>query len=237
VEELLRMKKLRRISRAQLRRILVLVPLVALGAGLTYWGTGSDPRQAALNLGSGIIGAVATYLLIDLLLGGTESRENRKRVLVHQMGSQVHDVAIEAAEDIMRLGYLRDGTLTRAMLMEAHLEGAFLYDARLQKANLMEAHLEKANFINANLEGAFLVGAYLDEANLGGANLKKAWLSMAHLKGTNLIGAHLEGAHLDKARFEASTTLPDGYEWTPETDMARFTDPSHSDFFQPPSPG
>jgi uncharacterized protein YjbI with pentapeptide repeats len=85
------------------------------------------------------------------------------------------------------------------------------------------------------MEGANLQGAKLEYANLRKAELEGAHLEGAELDYANLQGAELAGAHLEDARFEHSTTMPDGARWTPETDVSRFTDPEHPDFWHPPS--
>ena len=72
-----------------------------------------------------------------------------------------------------------------------------------------------------------MLGAKLENANLEGAFLERAILGGANLAGANLRGAKLAGARLDNA------ILPDHTTWTPGTDMARFTDPSHVRFWDP----
>jgi hypothetical protein len=41
---------------------------------------------------------------------------------------------------------------------------------------------------------------------------------------------------LDGAAFSEETTLPDGTRWTPEADLARFTDPAHPHFWRSNNP-
>jgi uncharacterized protein YjbI with pentapeptide repeats len=78
--------------------------------------------------------------------------------------------------------------------------------------------------------------ANLGEVNLGGANLQGASLFGAFLGGANLRRADLRGAVLKRANLDEFTILPDGTKWTPDTDMARFTDPDHPDFWRPEEP-
>ena len=66
----------------------------------------------------------------------------------------------------------------------------------------------------------------LQEADLRGANLQEA----------NLWGANLQGADLGGATFDENTMLPDGTKWTPGTDMGRFTDREHPDFWRSDDP-
>ncbi|MEL6406935.1 MAG: pentapeptide repeat-containing protein [Chloroflexota bacterium] len=80
----------------------------------------------------------------------------------------------------------------------------------LRDGSLRDASLFRANLSSSDLEEADLSGANLGKANLSGADLRKA----------NLAHANLNNA-----------TLPDGTIWTPITDMTRFTDPAHPDFW------
>jgi hypothetical protein len=133
---------------------------------------------------------------------------------------------------------LLGANLQEAFLHRANLQGAFLYGANLQgtdlaSANLKEvdledANLQGANLLGANLQGAFLRGGNLQGAHLGGANLQGVKLFNANLQGADLFNANLQGAD-----FDENTTLPDGTNWTPNTDIARFTDPKHPDFWRP----
>ena len=68
-------------------------------------------------------------------------------------------------------------------------------------------------------------------ADLAGANLREADLATTTLDGANLIGASVR-----EARFSKYATMPDGNWWTPETDMGRFTDPVHPDFWRSDDP-
>lgn len=64
--------------------------------------------------------------------------------------------------------------------------------------------------------------ADLQDADLRGADLRDAYLT----------GANLEGANLDGAQFSAYTLLPSYTYWTPDTDMAMFTNPAHPQFWR-----
>jgi len=264
--------------------ILILVGLVS-SLGALLWGN-QEWDGLALNLGSEMAGAVVTYALLELFIGRKERREAegkelaaKKADLIAQMGSQVQDVAIAAAEELRRHGWLTNGSLQGTLLYRANLQdanllfganlqGAHLYQANLQGANLRvaklqgailakanlqganlrgaklqgailaEAKLQGADLFGANLEGAILEGADLQRAILFGANLEGAILEGADLQRANLAwadleGASLRGAKLQGADFDENTTLPDGTIWRPETDMARFTDPDHPDFWRP----
>lgn len=118
--------------------------------------------------------------------------------------------------------------LQNVTLWQANLQGAALIDSDLQRAQLGRADLRGAHLIDANLQGANLRGADLQDVDLTGANLQEVNLEgtnlrYARLEGANLEGASLKFADLRGANFQASTMLPDGTYWTPDTDMTLFT--------------
>jgi len=259
-------------STARLRVVVLLILIVVAlvsSLGALLWGN-QEWDGLALNLGSEMAGAVVTYALLELFIGRRERREAegkelaaKKADLIAQMGSQVQDVAIAAAEELQRHGWLTDGSLRGAILGGANLEGAILGGANLeginlgranleganlgganlqgaililanlQGANLSQANLQGANLLAANLQGAFLIWANLQGANLLEANLQGAFLVQANLEEANLLGAFLVRANLEGANLDENTTLPDSTKWTPDTDMARFTNPDHPNFWQP----
>jgi hypothetical protein len=90
----------------------------------------------------------------------------------------------------------------------------------------------------ANLEGARLQDADLQGARCWQANLQGADLEGANLKGAYLGQANLQDVKLKDAQFDGKTVLPtdrlygESSFWTPDTDMARFTDPNHPEFWR-----
>lgn len=206
-------------------RLRVVVLLVLIGGALALslwavwpWPTG-DWKGLALNFGTEMAGAVVTYALLELFIGRRERREARKADLIAQLGSRVKDVAVAAAEELERHGWLWDGLLQGAHLLQADLQeaslwGANLAGANLQGANLEAAELQKAFLWGVNLQGADLAGANLQGANLIKAKLQGASLWSANLQGTWLADANLQGADLadtklQGANFDENTTLPD----------------------------
>lgn len=220
----------------------------------------------AQNFGTEMFGAFLTFLLIEVLVGDRRKREDeertiekRKEQLLRQIGSQVNEEAIRAAEELRAAGWLTEGSLLGADLGSANLQavnlkGASLQTvdltyANLQDANLRDVNLQAANLTNANLKGANLSNGNLQEANLTGANLQRTMLSGANLEGVKLLGANLAKIHSyfgsisseeEVSSFERkivtrvneNSTLPDGSHWTSVTDMKRFTDPEHPDFWR-----
>lgn len=141
--------------------------------------------------------------------------------------------------------FFLNSNLEGANFEHVHLEGASLWEANLKGVDFGEGNLQGVNLLNSNLECASLWYAHLEGAHLRGTNFEGANLEEAHLEGANLIEANLQGANLKNAYFDKKTVLPDGNHeivgenvivygsWTPETDMSRYTDPNHPDFWQP----
>lgn len=140
-----------------------------------------------------------------------------------------------AQMDDARLG---NADLRRVRMLGAQLRGAELWSVQATQADFREADLDSTDLSGANLQGS----------NLSQADLRNATLNSADLRGCNLLGVHLSGAKgIDAARFDEKTILPDAriadvtetgttrYDqyWSPEVDMARYTDPRHVDYWQP----
>ena len=107
---------------------------------------------------------------------------------------------------------------------------------RWRAENPVIPNLQEADLRGANLQEAILWLANLQEANLRVASLQEANLRVANLQEANLWGANLQGADLGGATFDENTMLPDGTKWTPGTDMGRFTDREHPDFWRSDDP-
>jgi hypothetical protein len=200
---------------------------------------------------------ILSALLLFLVTVPNQRRETNelKRGLIREMRSSDNGIALLAVEELAERGWLFDGTLQGAGLAGANLQGADLADADLRGATLVDANLQGADLANANLQRAFLIGANL-QAILIGANLQGAFLVDADLQGASLVNADLQGALLGGASlqgadllradlrkallwdavFDETTMLPDGTRWTPDTDMARFTDPNHPEFWRSDDP-
>jgi uncharacterized protein YjbI with pentapeptide repeats len=127
---------------------------------------------------------------------------------------------------------LRDIIAQLAAFSGANLQGADLRNADLQGAYFIASNLQGANFSRASLQEATFRDANLQGANLRDANLQGAFCTSANLGGTDLQGANLQETRLGDARLDAHTVLPDGSNWAPDTDLARFTDPEHPAFWR-----
>ncbi len=210
------------------------------------------------NISTELASIAITVLIIDSLNRRRESRlqeAHTRDQLTRQFGSSVNEVARRAAEELRARGWLTDGTLQEHDLRGAHLEDAKLWDADLQGVNftwakLKNANLNRVNFVGADLTQANLTAAsckYTDlrsanlfeaklyRVNFLGADLRRANLKGAHLENSKLNEADLRGAILDDACFDEMTIMPDGEAWTPDTDIARFTDSHHAAHWSPHS--
>jgi uncharacterized protein YjbI with pentapeptide repeats len=217
--------------------LLVLMGAVALGSYGVHLNN-LDFRGIVdafyVNASTGLVAIMLIVLFVDGLnrrrARADEKRreelavEQEKQRLILQMGSPNNAFAGEAAR-LLRIrgwGYAKESTL----------HGVNLVKANLQETNLEGISLQRADLWYANLSGAILNQANLRGANLGDASLRGAALSYADLCGARLKGADLKDANLGWARFDEATILPDGFHWTPGTDLRCFTDPSFHNFWR-----
>ena len=119
--------------------LLVLIAVALVSSVVAVWRGGQTWGGLLLNLGSEMAGAVATYALLEIFVGGRERREAKKADLIAQLSSDVRDVAVPAAEELRRHGWLGDGSLRRADLQEANLQGANLTWATVANEQLTQA--------------------------------------------------------------------------------------------------
>ena len=107
------------------------------------------------------------------------------------MGSQIKDVAVSAAEELGRNGWLHNGSLEGAILKRATLANADLRGATLQCAELFHANIRGINFFLAKLEGADLRDATLFGVNFDNTRLKNAIYNSYTFgpEGFNLVAA------------------------------------------------
>lgn len=150
--------------------------------------------------------------------------------------------------------FLNDACLTDAYLENAFLDNAQLIYCYLRGANLQSSHLNYSDLRGACLEGVSLSFARFIGSNLLSADLNNAWMRGTDFTGAILMGTNLEGSLLSGANFTGAylqdakvsnedfertlhgeslvSILPDGTQWTPSVDIARFTNPQHDDFHE-----
>jgi len=136
----------------------------------------------------------------------------------------------------LRQAHLMASSLNEAELVGANLQGANLWLTNLQGADLLGINLKESSLLSANLQKVRLEFANLQEAVMREVNLQEASLFHANLHRTNLSDANLQYSNLVDAQFDETTILPDGSHWTPDTDLTRFTDPNHTNFWRSDNP-
>lgn len=200
------------------RHVLVIILGVAVSTSVAsavmFMGQGGSSGEWLAgwlqNLGSEMLGAFATFWLIHLLVGG---REEKGR-LMRQMRIRDNALALQAVEELRAKGWLADGSLDGATLMNANLLKVRLSDAQMRQVDLHGAILRGARLERVNFSGA----------NLWGADLQDAGLKNVNLEGADLFQANLRGVKMIRVEFDEKTRLPDGTRWSPTTDLTRFTD-------------
>lgn len=188
-----------------------------------------------IDMGDGFIFTAITILIIDTLY---QRRERRSQFLqlIRLARSRDNLTALQSLDDLKAYKMLKQKTFRKYNLSGANLENVQLFVG----LDMTEANLSNAILVNANLHNTILNSAILSEANLRdadlistklrNASLIKVILENAILRGVDLSGAVLSGANLKNAQieetvFDEKTILPDGKNWTPKTDLARFTNP------------
>ncbi|MBN1430186.1 MAG: pentapeptide repeat-containing protein [Anaerolineae bacterium] len=162
----------------------------------------------ALNFGTDMGGTLVTFILIDFLLGSREKRradEREQARLIGQMHSRDNGLTLVAIEELRAHGWLIDGTMRGANLVNANLQAGYLRhavlpEANLHRANLQKTRLGKTDLRGANLENANLEGADFDEALLQGARISMTQLARAN----RLRGASMPGGE----RYDGRLNLP-----------------------------
>lgn len=204
----------------------------------------NDLNNLIGNLVPEAIGIIFTVLILDRL-AENRSRENLKQQLLNELKSPAAGQATAALAWLKRENWLEADTLIGADLHRVNWDSAYVGDLNLERANLNGANLRNIStqFMETdgtrsehpiNLSNASLRYAHLEEATLVEADLSYAVLEHAHLDNAVLIKANLIGSDLSHAVLTdikwADAILPDGTQWTPETNISRFTNPVHPEF-------
>jgi hypothetical protein len=207
-----------------------------LGVGLTSLldSAGVLTRE---SLFPEVFGLTVTVLGIDRLYK-RNARRALEAELMRRIRSSVHEVATAAVEELVHLDYFHQdtSTLKGEFLPKMQWSGVSLMWANLEGVKLWLAHLENAMLWGVNLKDASLWAADLQGTSLWYANLQNADLRATLLEGASLFEVNLQGADLEEAQFGPDTILPDNTPWTPSTDLTRFTDPNHPNFWRSINP-
>ncbi len=159
-----------------------------------------------LNIGNDLFGIAVTVLVIDLLNQKNEEYYQKDK-LIRELASKDNGIALRALVDLDARGWLSDGTLVNAILIEANLIGISLNNAKLayaslEKANMKDASLSKtdlsdANLIDVNLQNGFLQEINLENANLWRSNLLSTILEKVNFRNATLWQVNFQGAFLN----------------------------------------
>jgi uncharacterized protein YjbI with pentapeptide repeats len=149
-------------------------------------------------------------------------------------GCNLQGIDFESA--VLNGSNMNFSNLQEAVFSDSSLRFVLLINADLTSADFRRSDLTSVIGHDANLAGAKLQKAKLDfielmRANLSGANLIEASLRSANLSGVDLRNAILEDADLTNAKLSGAT-LPDGTKWDQDTDMERFTNFRHPNFWR-----
>lgn len=205
----------RSLSDAMRLRLLIIPILLAGTLVPTIWGMSQNPDWPglALNFGTGMGGSLVTFILIDLLIGSREKQEAdalEKARLIRQMRSKDSGLALVAVEELRAHGWLLDGSLRGANLINANLQAGYLRRANLRDVNLHRANLQKTRLGGTDLRGARLEDAILLEADLDDTKLYRAQVLPAQLTQANRLrsASMPEGERYD-GRFNLPGDLKD----------------------------
>lgn len=221
----------------------LLLVLLGIWIGSLLFGDGYST-----NVYTEMLSIFVTILVLDRL-NEWRSTQQLKRQLVREVGSRDNSTALNAVDWMRSESWLtvfdEHQLLFQQKLSRANLDNAYLYQANLEDVNLYKANLSHADLSKANLQDAFLHRAILNNTSLYDTDFRRAVLWNVSLRGAKYI---------DTARFDELTVLPDAMPakgedgrnmmndhghfvfdkyWTSDTDMTRYTHPTHPDFWQP----
>ncbi|MEX2030707.1 MAG: pentapeptide repeat-containing protein [Anaerolineales bacterium] len=186
--------------------------LAVLGFALFYFYR-VTMAQLLPNIITDLFGIALAVFILDAMYR-LRSDAELKKVLIAKLGSKNNAVATEAIHELKARGWLADGSLVRAFLISANLDGNSFTGADLRRVSFSFASLKATSWFEANVQGAFFDGADLQNAHLSmhavGPHFAEADLSGAMLYKANLRGAHVRDEQLSRARSLWGATMPDG---------------------------
>jgi hypothetical protein len=198
------------LSEATRLRLLIIPILLICTVLPTVWGLANNPDWSglALNFGTDMGGTLVTFILIDLLLGSREKREEEEREkarLIGQMHSRDNGLTLAAVEQLRAHGWLMDGTLRGANLVNANLQSGYVRYADLRDVNLHRANFRKTRLGHTDLRGADLEDADFQEADMDEVKLQGAQVLLTQLAQAN----RLRGAMMPEGwRYDGRFRLP-----------------------------
>lgn len=107
----------------------------------------------------------------------------------------------------------------------------------IKEFDLQLSMINEKNFAEANFRGLKLPCADFRDTNLWCADFQDADLQYADFTDADMSYTNLQGANMVDADFQGAnlrnSILPDGTKWQNSTDMERFTDSEHYNFWRP----
>jgi hypothetical protein len=179
--------------------IATILLLVAVFSVVLSLVTQSDLQlgDLLLNFGTEMLGAFATFILLDLMLQSQRERELHKQVAQRRRKLNRLNAIEEARKEAERKKKARiEATIQLMQADETEVRNAIL--DKMRQLDLFT----DANLTGVNLEGAPLIGAVLRNTNFWHANLKRTWFTYADLRGAHLKHANLQNAYLDYANLQ-----------------------------------
>jgi uncharacterized protein YjbI with pentapeptide repeats len=118
----------------------------------------------------------------------------------------------------------------RTQVLTSDFEGNDFRYSTFPATKLSHTNLKKTNFHRCTFQSAIIMGCFFNNADCS-----EAQFTAVHFRGVDLIGVNFANAILEGS-FDYNTTLPDGTRWTPDTDLSRFTNPQHPQFWRSTDP-
>ncbi|MEM6281984.1 MAG: pentapeptide repeat-containing protein, partial [Chloroflexota bacterium] len=177
------------------------------------------------NFSTEMSGAIATFLLFEIVVGTQQRVRERKRQIrqrllenrrqhqynvrrvMRELRSNNAEEGARAVDEAKEMGIFHDGTIKGADLKGANLAGADLSGLDLSGFNLREINLSGADLTNVRLSGADLIDADLSYANLIGVQCTNSNLRFANLSGADLRNAELLQADLSHADLSGDNLM------------------------------
>jgi hypothetical protein len=190
-------------------RTALALAVVALILAVVY----KTPLKELLpNIITDLLGIAVAVLVIDTIYR-VRSDAELKKVLISKLASKNNTVATEALKEIEARGWLGDGSLSKAFLLSANLEGNSIMGADMRRAHLSFASLRGTSWLESDLQGAFFDFSDLQKAMFtmdSDGHVLQADLSGASLNGANLTGCVVRPDQLARTRTLWRAIMPGG---------------------------
>ena len=188
--------------------------------------------------------------LIDRLL--REARSPEPVIASHAL-HEIQDRYLHTKEkSVLKGGYLLQARWEGVTLNYFNLQEAFMTDSTLKNSRLFMVEMQRASLWLASMTNVSFIGVNLTESNLGNSNLVRVVMRNVNLHGANFESANMEGIEIRNStltstnlkssnlknaklignKYDENTVLPNGKIWKQSTDLDRFTDPDHPNFWR-----